>query len=196
MSILTEALEELENWLSDNYPDKAASLPPGLTPEEIDSLAENLSFELPTEIRELYEWHDGSGNFGILLSNHTMDERPGFLSLEKAVDNSEVDEAGHITQRLGIDGFHLFPEFERWVHFSVCKNSEESPIWIVTDDPYIRLGYTSITSMILTTLECYQTGILEIGNYLYDEEEFLEVWNQNNNLISFFEDETFLKIVY
>lgn len=201
MSALTEALEQIEYWLWQNYPDIAKSLTPGLTPEEINSITENLPFKISREIQELYEWHNGSGHFSFFVSVYDSNEGLGFLSLEKAIDNSHVDEAGHISQGRNLRGFHMYPEFERWVHFLICNNSEKSPILVVTDDPYTRLGSTSLTSMALTTLECYKTGVFKINSYetygilKKNEEYFINIVKKNNQLVPFFEDEYYRQIV-
>lgn len=200
MSALTDALEQIEYWLWQNYPDVAASLPPGLTLEEINGITEVLPFKISREIQELYEWHNGSGRFNLFASVYDSNEGLVFSSLEKAVDNS--DEAGHISQKLNLPGFYMFREFERWVHFLICNNNEKSPMLVVTDDPYIRLGATSLTDMALTTLECCEIGILKINNYetyatfkKNNEEEFIDIFKKNNQLITFFQNEYYRQII-
>jgi cell wall assembly regulator SMI1 len=50
MSDLTEALERLDYWLWDYYPNIFKSLPKGLTPEEIEEEAQSLLFDSPIQI--------------------------------------------------------------------------------------------------------------------------------------------------
>ena len=47
-------------------PNRAAELRPGLTRNEINELVKDLPFNLPDEVYELYQWHDGSVNRFIL----------------------------------------------------------------------------------------------------------------------------------
>lgn len=210
MSVLTEALERFEYWLWKNHPEIADSLPPGLTIEEINDIAKALPFSLSKEIKELYQWRNGSsGIFGTL---NYSDEGLGFMSLEKAIDLTY--ECEHITEWVNLPCFYMFPEYERWVHFAVCDEEETSSILVVTDDPCTRLSYTTITSMVLTTLECYEKEVIKLGDYrraefnddltselLYTEsyevdeyldarEEFRKIQNKNNSL---FDREAILK---
>lgn len=210
MSVITEALERFEYWLWQNHPDIAGSLNPGLTIEEINDMAKALPFSLSREIKELYQWRNGSpGIFGTL---DYSDEGLGFVSLDRAIILTY--ECEHITEWVNLPCFYMFPEYERWVHFAVCEEEETSPILIVTDDPYTRLSYTSITSMVLTTIECYEKEIIKLGDYrrtefnhdltsesLYTEsdeideyldarEEFKNIQNKNNSL---FDKEAILK---
>lgn len=202
MSVLTEALERFEYWLSDNHPDIKSSLNPGLTIEEINDIAKALPFSLSREIKELYQWRNGSrGIFGTL---DYSDEGLGFVSLERAIDLTY--ECEHITEWVNLPCFYMFPEYERWVHFAVCDDEETSSILVVTDDPYTRLSYTSITSMVLTTIECYEKEVIMLGDYRRAEfnedltselldieleevdesldarEEFKKIQNKNNSL--------------
>ncbi|MEA5595266.1 hypothetical protein [Rivularia sp. UHCC 0363] len=207
MSVLTEALEKVEYWLWQNYPELANSLPSGLTAEEINDVAKSLPFSLSKEIQELYEW--GNGSPGIFGTLNYSDEGLGFMSLEKAIANTLDCE--HITEWLNLPCFYMFPEFERWIHFAVCDEEETSPILVVTDDPCTRFAYASITSMVLTTVECYEKEIIVLGKYggikfndsltsnilyrysdiLYQvdeyldaEEEFKNIVNKNNSIFN------------
>jgi hypothetical protein len=164
MSTLKEALEQLTAWVKQHHPNLAASKRPGLTPDEIDSQSQNLPFQLSQEIRELYQW---SNECNIFRSPYYFDEMLNFVPLQTAVRYSQSSEAGYLSTQLNIPGFFMFSEFERWVHFAVCDEETISPILVVTDDPYTRIAYTSITSMVLTSLECYEKGVFHVGKYGY-----------------------------
>ncbi|OKH43013.1 hypothetical protein NIES2101_31670 [Calothrix sp. HK-06] len=60
MSDLTNALDKILSWLQKNYPSHVALLQPGLTEAEINELIEDLPLQLPQDIRELYQWKNGS----------------------------------------------------------------------------------------------------------------------------------------
>lgn len=188
MSALTEALERFEYWLWNNYPDVANSLPPGLAIEEINDITKSLLFPLSREIKELYQWSNGSSGGLVTLSNY-CDEIIGFMPLDRAIEMTH--DAEHISEWLNLPCFYMFPEYERWVHFAVCDEEETSPILVVTDDPCSRFAYANITSMVLTTIECYEKEIIRFGKYRteFDEyvdgrEEFENILNQNNSMFN------------
>ncbi|MCU0536412.1 MAG: hypothetical protein MUD14_21195 [Hydrococcus sp. Prado102] len=163
MTVLTETLEQLEYWLWQNYPDLATSLNPGLTFEEIENLVQDLPVQITTEIREFYQWANGCGLFATPFFHEPL----GIMPLEKAIQYS-YDESEKVSEivmqlvELPIPNLVMFWEFERWIHFAVCDGNESSPILVVTDDYYTRLAYSSLTSMALTTLECYEKEIFKI----------------------------------
>ena len=199
MSVLTQALERFEYWLWNNYPEVASSLTPGLTNEEINDMAKSLPFPLSRKIKELYQWSNGSSGGLVTLSNY-CDEIIGFMPLDRAIEMTY--DAEHISEWLNLPCFCMFPEFERWVHFAVCDEEEISPILVVTDDPCTRFAYANITSMILTTIECYEKEIIKFGKYgtefneslnvesdeldeyLDAKEEFENILNQNNSMFN------------
>ncbi len=190
MSVLTEAFERFEHWLWQNHPELASSLPSGLTLEEINDMAKALPFSLSKEIKELYQWRNGS-SYGFATLSTYCDEVLGFMPLDKAIEYTFEGE--HISEWLNLPCFYMFPEYERWVHFAVCDEEETSPILVVTDDPCIRLAYASITSMVLTTVECYEKEIIILGEYGITEfndsltSEFL--YRDSDNLDEYLVDE-------
>ncbi|BAY13188.1 hypothetical protein [Calothrix sp. NIES-2098] len=186
MTVLTETLEQLEYWLWQHHPDLAASLNPGLTSQEIDNTIRNLPIQITQEIRELYQWTNGSSLF---VTPCHLDEALALISLEKAIQYSYYDNVSEVVrERVKIPNLVMFWEFERWVHFAVCDQREASPILVITDDDYTRLAYSSLTSMVLTTLECYQREIFKIRDgwrrpILIDEpskKKFNAIRNRNN----------------
>ena len=60
MSSLTDSLNQIQTWLENNCPQAAESITPGLTLSEIESKIETLSFSLPNEFYELYQWSRGN----------------------------------------------------------------------------------------------------------------------------------------
>ena len=199
MSVLTEALERFEYWLWNNHPEIASSLPPGLTIEEINNIAQSLPFSLSREIKELYQWSNSSSGGLVTLSNYCY-EIIGFMPLHRAIEITH--DAEHISEWLNLPCFYMFPEFERWVHFAVCDEEETSPILVATDDPCTRFAYANITSMVLTTIECYEKEIIRFGKYrtefneslnvesdeldeyLDAREEFENILNKNNSMFN------------
>ncbi len=56
MSPLTDALNRIQAWLTNNYPMVTEFITPGLSPEEIQEITRMLPFSLPEEVYELYQW--------------------------------------------------------------------------------------------------------------------------------------------
>ena len=192
MTVLTETLDRLEYWLWQNHPGVAELLQPGLTSEEIDNRFKDIPVQITQEIKELYQWTNGCTTF----FSPWQDETLNWMPLEKAIQYSYyqphvVSECEPIVEKLEVPTFVMFREFERWVHFAVCDGNESSPILVITDDNYMRLAYSSITSMALTTLECYEQEIIHVdydrGTLLIPNESLFEEFNfirKRNNAIS------------
>ena len=56
MSILTQSLEKIINWLRVNDPESVSWLRPGLTDPEIEELTQALPLPLPWEVSEIYRY--------------------------------------------------------------------------------------------------------------------------------------------
>ena len=56
---LAKTLADFASVLDDLTPDEATRLRPGLNREEIQSLCAGFRWNLPREVAELYQWHDG-----------------------------------------------------------------------------------------------------------------------------------------
>jgi hypothetical protein len=194
MTGLIEALEQLEYWLWQNHPGLANSMVPGLTTEEIDDLLGELSGQVTQEIREFYQWTNGSE---IFVTPCHFDEPLRIMPLKTAIQyTSEAN--SFLEQRISIPKLIMFWEFERWLHLAICDETEASPILVITDDDHTRLAYSNLTSMVLTNLECYQKEIIKIEirdswvRLKLDDEpsrkEFNAIRNRNNqafDLVSF-----------
>ena len=92
MSDLTDALERIRVFWEMNNPFVASLLEPGLSTQEINAKVEALSFCLPQEVYELYQWRNGiSMNRAREYLQHipswcSFIEHFDFLPLEQAVD--------------------------------------------------------------------------------------------------------------
>ncbi len=78
MSKLTEALEKIDTFLSLNISIQANNLAPGINRDLIKEQIKQLPFEIPNEVYELYEWHNGYVN-KFIFNNYD------FLSFEFAL---------------------------------------------------------------------------------------------------------------
>ncbi|MBV6621910.1 MAG: SMI1/KNR4 family protein [Rivularia sp. (in: Bacteria)] len=164
MSDLTDALNRIVNWLKNHTSEKYASVDvwqPGLSYEEIDRRVADLPFKLPEEIYELYQWrngtYEGEEDFSRFFSGYA------FLSLESAIKEYE-----ELNWKL-----HWFPIFylDSRDYFIISCQSEDLALIL-----RIYLGggegeqvlFSSLTNMMLTIAECYETGA-----FYFDDEGYL-----------------------
>lgn len=190
MTILLEALERIMNWLQQHTPTYAASFQPGLTYEEIWEAVRPLNAELPNEFYELYQWRNGSGENQNTLFYPVMQ----FSPIDAALFDSEWISEDLPTEEGGFkyQGFRVFPFmcFEGSYYSVVLRNErrETSPvIWIPKGDNQVVLRYASITSMMLTFAECYETGAYYLNRQGYLEQrsqQVTEIFHKHNAEIS------------
>lgn len=171
MSVLTDNLEYILDWLKRNKPAFAFSLQPGLSPTEIQERVEDLPFSLPAEVYELYQWRNGVGygdeDFAGFFPGYV------FLSLEKALDEHSrlLEEAEEIAENLWIDPAEVWKE--NWVPiFSdeedylgiecLPEETTELPIFYMSMSGECEKRYNSLKDMMLTISECYKTGAYHI----------------------------------
>jgi SMI1 / KNR4 family (SUKH-1) len=186
MSDLQKALEQFDYWLWDYYPDIFESLLPGLTAEQIEEEVESLPFDLSEEVREFYQWKNGCSN--LFYSDYIG--RITLLPLDESIKLTHELTGGGIfddllEQKQIHNAFFMFRSRERWLHFVECRDEETSPILLLSDDLYLRLAFTSLTSMILTAIECYEKeifGFTEFGDInINDQEAYLSIFTKNNS---------------
>ncbi|MEG3975080.1 hypothetical protein QT970_10720 [Microcoleus sp. herbarium8] len=177
MSILTQSLEKIVNWLRVNDPESVSRLRPGLTDQEIEKITQNLPLLfhttnlteqeieqslpliLPWEVSEIYRYCNG----GIALTPSLFLE-----PLEKAIENTcygdwmrgnKIPASSHILPLFHGDGKDFY--------YVICDSANKSPVWCVYAGEAPRMYAASLTSLILSTWECYETGVY----YMYFDEE-------------------------
>ncbi|MDX2211648.1 MAG: SMI1/KNR4 family protein [Oculatellaceae cyanobacterium bins.114] len=178
MSVLLETLERIMGWLQQHTPTHAASFRPGLRYNEILEAVGSLHAELPSEFFELYQWRNGSEDEQHTLFYPIMQFSPidaALMDSEWISEDRSVEEGGFKYQ-----GYRLFPFmcFEG-DYYAVVLNSVRQPtspvIWIPKADNQVIPCYTSITSMMLTFAECYETGAYYLNEQGYLEQNIQEV---------------------
>lgn len=160
MSALTEALDRILNWLQQYDPKAASALQPGVTYNEIQEMVKYLPFQLPQEVYELYQWRNGSNSDGLAFIFDNM----GLLPLQKALNFYKVTRQSKP---------YFFPLFFSEGDLKYCEivlqeNCGNYSIIFSDAKEYdlVELGYTSLTSMMLTIAECYENGAYDL---IYDE---------------------------
>lgn len=182
MGELTKSLERILNGLK-KY-DSYRYYQPGLSLSEIDEKVKVLPFRLPQEVYELYQWRNGftpgkRGSMNALgghdfhnldfLVNHYFDFMNSSLeyALNKNSDSVPIRNPQWFSL-LGHDQLDFFVIGE-------LEQKQASPIYCFDyGDIYDfrpKLKYSSLTSMMLTIAECYETG----AYYHYRVEELEQI---------------------
>lgn len=147
-------------WLQQNQPEFAQSFLPGLTNEQIQVIVQDLPYQLPEEIYELYCWRNGTRERQNILFHPSM----AFLPLEDAlfVAREAIDIYEGTVDELRFDRYRLFPFLDdEGDRCAVAVSEQEilaSPIILLDEINEIRLGYTSLISMLQTIVECCETS--------------------------------------
>lgn len=170
MGELTNALERIFDWMQKHDPYISSIWQPGLSLSEIEDKVKVLPFRLPQEVYELYQWRNGFmlGKKGWVMAlgghdfyNLDFQVKQYFDTKEycekcMALDNSsEPFRDSQWFSLLGHDKQDYFVIGEQ-------EQKQASPIYCFDyGDIYdfrAKLKYNSLTSMMLTIAECYETG--------------------------------------
>lgn len=166
MSLITDSLNNIFSWLQQNNPTVAASLQSGLSYREIENKLSSLQFRLPQELYELYQWRNGSNR---IAKNVYFFKYYRFLPLEESLKilfniiEKDTLLMGEIFPYGWFPIFAFGNEYYGVIGSEIAKKS--SLIVYVCD--YEDISYTSLTGMMQTIAECYQTGV-----YYLNEEGF------------------------
>lgn len=152
MSKLTQALEEITNWLRLNYPEDVSQFRAGLSIEKIKYITKNFPFVLPKEVIELYQFCDGE----IMLGSDDL----VLYSLQSALKWSPYWEAYKCKLNQNNHVLTIMHGCGKDVYYVLCnrEETEYSPVW------YASMGLkplpfaSSLTNLMLTVAECYKEG--------------------------------------
>lgn len=163
MIALTKALERNMNWLKEHQPEYANSFLPGLERNEIQAVEEELGFKLPEEIYELYQWRNETEEDAKTLSFPTMQ----FLPLSRAIEYSQgwngyiLEEEIVVEESKWYEISPLFVFIQDNCNFCgiplVDRQREKLPVCFLGEGQMPDIFYTSLTDMMLTLAECYET---------------------------------------
>ena len=204
---LTDSLNRIMEWLEENRPDYAASFLPGLSDEEIREKLANVELELPEEIYELYRWRNGVEGGEDLKS--VIYPSMEFMPLDEAIEYylgivdieiQEHEDFQSIFELLDANQVniysdtHLFPFLRsNCVCCAVLLSREKqqhSPIIDISDELDLKMIFRSLTLMMQTLTEYFETGAYYLGkdNFLdWDKEKMLPIFQKYNPGLSFFD---------
>ena len=182
MSRLTEALDRIGNYLQQHAPEVFATLQPGLSYEEIEKIVKDLPFRLPPEVYELYQWRNGTDYSFYSHMVFKADYDYWLLPLQNVVEyNMYVSRSTYIS-------VYLFDNIMDQIGYILIDKKLNTSRVIFGDYKYeyICYQYTSLTNMMLTIAECYETGAYKKEGLRYLSQPDLETskiwWKYNYDI--------------
>jgi hypothetical protein len=152
-SPIADILEQILDYTASVDPKLRDCLCERLSAKKIDDLTREFGFELPTEVEDLYKWHNGMREED--RETHRLLYYHYFLPLEEALDlHQNFLESDYIEEK----GLLPLFEFEGEYYAACCTSQKQelAPIYFLYHDETIV--YDSLTAMLSSILECYQTG--------------------------------------
>ena len=206
MSVLTDSLNRIMQWLEENRPDYAASFLPALSDEEIREKLTNVELELPEEIYQLYRWRNGVEDGEDLksiaypsIAFMSLDEAIGYhLDVVDNVDIQEHEDFQSIFELLDakqVDIYsdkYLFPFLRANCSFCAVllsgEQQQHSPIIDISHALDLEVIFRSLTTMMQTLAEYLEKGahyLDEEGCLDEDEEKMEPIFQKYNPGLSF-----------
>lgn len=215
-SDLANALDRILRWIEQHKPSYVTHLQPGLSLAEIEEIVGNLSIQLPLEFCQLYQWRNGAREGDLGRETAWLFENWTFLPLQEAVARHQksrseahllIEKQKHRWRNRRIKSIPYFRNFKCFEIFYNAGQYQTGSIWIHNNlefcpvifeffeegDLSILQKYTSLTSMMLTMAECYETGAYYMEPELYggyfitnNLEKSRQIWHKyNSNIIEF-----------
>lgn len=176
---LTDALKRITAWLEPRAPEAVSLLQPGLSNEQIDAAVRTSGFEysLPTEVRELYRWRNGSrsGTDVPFVGGHRL------LSLQEALAAATGSEVRDLF-RMPAGALPILA-FQEEYFYVVCESRTRRALPVLfrlLEDPTADLRFTSVSALFQTWAAAQAAG----GVALHDEVPLQmrdpEVWKREH----------------
>ena len=185
MSELTDGLDRIYTRLSNHAPYRVSHLTPGISLEEINKMAQCLPFNLPSEVNELYQWHNGHG-FNFIFENYEFPSlRSAIILYEDEVKQLEYDYP-EIAEPFKLR-FPLFNNPDSGVLFTILpdeKNGSSVYIHDVECENY-ELLYDNLTNLILHSAEWFENF-----TFIEDGRDFNRELNLQSNIKTWLEIKT------
>jgi cell wall assembly regulator SMI1 len=178
MSTLTAGLERIMKWLEENQPEYAVSFLPGLQYEEIKLVEAEINFKLPKEIYELYQWRNGTQEDAKAICFPTINFLPISRSVKSSKGCNEYIEkykklVGEEGQWYETSPLFLFIENNgNYCGIPLVEYQEEKLVVVeIGEGEMARIFYASLTDMMLTLAECYETGAYYLNEHNFINED-------------------------
>ncbi len=182
MSNLGNALQRVESYLSQTFPDALECLAPGLSLAEINRHAESLSLELSEDLLELYQWRNGTNpssdkvNSYFLFPGHGVyDLHCRFLRLDLALTryNEVVEFAEGFQSQVDAGHFGPWDDLVTWTKdWFLIADIEKRHIGVsistgtVYEYDYESLeiirSYANLASLFEMIAECCELGLYKV----------------------------------
>lgn len=156
---IAEIMEEILTYTASVDPDLRASLRDGLSYDQIEEKSHDFSLEIPREVKDLYAWHNGMHAEN--REAHRLLYYHYFLPLDEALELCEYFEEVEFFEDseylLENKALSLF-EYECEYYAARCSSEKQdtAPIHFVYEGETVV--YDSLTTMLMSILECYRTG--------------------------------------
>ncbi|MCC3405652.1 MAG: HEAT repeat domain-containing protein [Microcoleus sp. PH2017_10_PVI_O_A] len=198
LTSLNQALHRILKWLEEHKPEAISLLQPGLSNREIEELVKDLPIHFPQEVYDLYKWKNGSEDSPAQENVAYIFNGFSFYPLEDAIKiyRHKLIERNWSTRNINTPGWieiffcYIGKEVGGYV---VIDGSQETRQVIFTynkDGDEVTARYTSLTSMITTIAECYETGAYSIskhedftGTVIKDYQKAHQIWCKHNSEI-------------
>jgi hypothetical protein len=177
--------ESLLRYIEPHFPQFIQDLNPGISDFVLQSSVLGSGKVLPHDFYELYEWRNGSldGFPKPFNSGYILD----FTPIELVYEDMKWELYGNVPP--SYKKFQLLP-FIRIdsdaVAIALGSNySEEAHVICITETCDIILYCDSITSMLTSTTECFESGSITINHEGVVSEDYhscSEIWQKNNPL--------------
>jgi hypothetical protein len=193
LSSLTEALNRIWNWLEKNCSHQISFLQLGLSEIEIEKFLTDLPFKLSTEVRELYQWKNGT-----IVGDDPWEfcwafEYWVFFPLEVVIggyrERIKSYQAGMSILSSSLNRLDIFfsVEPEDTGYVLIDDKTQETSLVVFesckagTCSSLIK--YASLTDMMLTISDCYENAYYRNsdGYLVRDNEIAYQIWCKYNS---------------
>jgi hypothetical protein len=194
MSELTDGLDRIYSRLLTHVPHRVSSMKPGLSKSEINEMVQCLPFSLPSEVYELYQWHDGGNHcWNFILENYEFPSLKSAIYLYKEelsqLQQDDPKVADFFQFRLP-----LFHNPDSAIFLTIAPDGKNgSPIYIhdIGGSNY-ELLYHSLTNLILHAAEWYEKSTFVEDGLEFNIEYDAKIWLEEKT----YDIETYLETKY
>lgn len=169
MSSVKSALLRIEKWLTANKPEYLEELSLGLSYAAIDAATEKFSCVLPSDVRELYNWRNGSKGYARVFPYFEF-----FFPLEKVLKGTEgIAEAWDDWNPARV----LIFDQNADVQYSV--DPETNYVWFTdVECDVCEIHWNCLNDFISATAEAYEVG----AYYVVENNSFWKIESNRSKI--------------